>query len=49
MLPGWKRAKLYVYNDAEIDALLTAALALPPQDGLRRWTYAAPIALKVVA
>ena len=39
MLPGWKRAKPYVYSDAEIHALLTAALALPPADGLRRWTY----------
>ncbi|WP_247991862.1 tyrosine-type recombinase/integrase [Bradyrhizobium sp. 186] len=39
ILPGWKRAKPYVYADAEIDALLTAALALPPADGLRRWTY----------
>ncbi|WP_247776635.1 hypothetical protein [Bradyrhizobium sp. CW1] len=29
MLPGWKRAKPYVYSDAETDALLTAALALP--------------------
>jgi hypothetical protein len=37
MLPGLKRAKPYVYSDAEIDALLTAALALPPEDGLRRW------------
>ena len=34
-----KRAKPYVYSNAEIDALLAAALALPPQDGLRRWTY----------
>jgi integrase len=39
VLPGWKRAKPYVYSDAEIAALLTAALALPPEDGLRRWTY----------
>ena len=39
ILPGWKRAKPYVYSDAEIDALLTAALAQPPEDGLRRWTY----------
>lgn len=39
ILPGLKRAKPYVYSDAEIDALLTAALALPPADGLRRWTY----------
>src|ERR1700693_4004318 len=37
-LPGLKRAKPYVYSDAEIDALLAAALALPPEDGLRRWT-----------
>lgn len=39
MLPGWKRAKAYIYSDAELDALLTAALALPPENGLRRWTY----------
>jgi integrase len=39
LLPGGKRAKPYVYSDAEIDALLTAALALPPENGLRRWTY----------
>jgi hypothetical protein len=41
VLPGWKRAKPYVYSDAQIDALLAAALALPPEDGLRRWTYQA--------
>ena len=35
ILSGWKRAKPYIYSDAEIDA----ALALPPEDGLRRWTY----------
>jgi len=39
MLPGLKRAKPYIYSDAEIDALLAAALVLPPEDGLRRWTY----------
>ena len=39
ILPGWKRAKPYVYSDAEINALLAAALALPPANGLRRWTY----------
>jgi integrase len=39
ILPGWQRAMPYVYSDAEIDALLAAALALPPGDGLRRWTY----------
>ena len=39
ILPGWKRAKPYVYSDAQIDALLAAALGLPPADGLRRSTY----------
>jgi integrase len=39
ILPRLKRAKPYVYSDAEIDALMVAALALPPADGLRRWTY----------
>jgi integrase len=39
ILPGLRRAKPYVYSDAEINALLSAALALPPVGGLRRWTY----------
>jgi integrase len=39
LLPGLKRAKPYIYSDAEIDALLAAALSLPPTGGLRRWTY----------
>ncbi|MGB8710459.1 MAG: site-specific integrase [Methyloceanibacter sp.] len=39
ILPPSKRAKPYVYRDAEIKALLAAALALPPANGLRRWTY----------
>jgi integrase len=39
ILPSLKRAKPYVYSDAEIDALLAAAMALPPEGGLRRWTY----------
>jgi len=39
ILPRLKRATPYVYSDAEIDALLAAALALPPADALRRWTY----------
>jgi hypothetical protein len=34
ILPGLRRAKPYVYTDAEIDALLAAALALPPEGGL---------------
>ena len=33
VLPGWKRAKPYVYSDAQIDALLAAAMDLPPEDG----------------
>jgi integrase len=37
--PQRKRLKPYAYSDAEINALLAAALALPPTDGLRRWTY----------
>lgn len=39
MLPGLKRPKPYIYSDAEIDKLLTAALSLPPTGALRRWTY----------
>jgi len=48
VLPGWKRAKPYVYSDAQIGALLAAALALPPEDGLRRWTYHTLFGLIVV-
>jgi integrase len=39
IFPQWKRPKPYIYSDGEIDALLVAALALPPTDGLRCWTY----------
>jgi integrase len=39
VFPQWRRPKPYVYSDGEIDVLLRAALALPPTDGLRRWTY----------
>ena len=39
LLPRLQRAKPYIYSDTEVGALLTAALALPPTDGLRRWTY----------
>lgn len=38
-LPPLRRAKPYLYTDEEIQALLAAALALPPADGLRRWTF----------
>jgi len=34
-----RRPKPYIYSDEEIRALLAAALALPPADGLHRWTY----------
>jgi len=39
LLPPLKRARPYVYSDTEVNALLMAALALPPEKGLRRWTY----------
>ena len=39
LLPYCGRAKPYIYSDAEILALLEAALALNPVKGLRRWTY----------
>lgn len=39
LLPPLRRAQPYIYSDAEIHALLTAALALPPAHALRRWTY----------
>ena len=39
ILPPLQRARPHIYSDAEISALLAAALALPPANGLRRWTY----------
>lgn len=39
ILPGLVRSKPYIYTEAEIRRLLVAALALPPRDALRRWTY----------
>jgi integrase len=48
ILPGLKRAKPYVYSDVEISTLLAAALALPPEGGLRRWTYYAMFGLIAV-
>jgi integrase len=39
ILPPLKRAVPNIYSDAEISALLAAALALPPANGLRRLTY----------
>ena len=35
IFPPLKHAKSYIYSDAEIDALLLAAIALPPANGRR--------------
>ena len=48
-VPIARRAKPYIYSDAEIEALLAAALALPPTDALRRWTYHCLFGLITVA
>lgn len=39
ILPPLRRSKPYLYNDDEVEKLLTAALTLRPVGGLRRWTY----------
>ena len=39
LLPYQGRTQPYLDTDTEIQALLTAAMALPPEHGLRRWTY----------
>ena len=39
MIPYRGRIRPYLYTDTEIQTLLTAALALPPERALRRWTY----------
>jgi integrase len=48
-VPPVRRAKPYIYSDAEIAALLEAALALPPTNALRRWTYHCLFGLIAVA
>ena len=48
ILPGPKRTRPYIYSNAEIDALLKAARALPPEHGLRRWTFHALFGLYAV-
>jgi integrase len=48
-VPIPRRVKPYIYSDAEIEALLAAALALPPADALRRWTYYCLFGLIAVA
>lgn len=44
-----RRVKPYIYTDAEIEALLEAALSLPPAKALRRWTYHCLFGLIAVA
>ena len=39
LIPHSGRTQPYIYSDREIQALLAAALGLPPVRGLRRWTY----------
>ncbi|MER9594105.1 tyrosine-type recombinase/integrase [Mesorhizobium sp. M0244] len=48
-VPPARRAKPYIYTDAEITALLAAALALPPANALRPWTYHCLFGLIAVA
>lgn len=48
-VPPVRRAKPYIYSDAEISALLAAALTLPPAKALRRWTYHCLFGLIAVA
>jgi integrase len=48
-VPARRRTKPYIYSDAEIEALLAAALSLPPTKALRRWTYHSLFGLITVA
>ena len=48
-VPAARRTKPYIYSDAEIAALLDAALSLPPANALRRWTYHCLFGLITVA
>lgn len=49
LVPAGRRAMPYIYSDAEIEALVAAALALPPANALRRWTYHCLFGLIAVA
>jgi integrase len=49
LVPAGRRAMPYIYSDAEIKALVAAALALPPANALRRWTYHCLFGLIAVA
>lgn len=48
-VPARRRPKPYIYSDTEIEALLAAALSLPPAKALRRWTYHSLFGLIAVA
>lgn len=55
-IPPWgllpfhpQRARPYLYTDAEIRSLLTAALQWSPDDALRRWTYHVLLGLLAVS
>lgn len=48
-MPALRRAKPYIYADSDIEALLAAALSLPPANALRRWTYHCLFGLIAVA
>lgn len=39
LIPYHGRRQPYLYTEAEIQRLLASAMALPPEKGLRRWTY----------
>jgi integrase len=43
------RAKPYLYSEAEVEGLLTAALKLSPTTGLRPWTYYCLLGLLTVS
>lgn len=49
LVPAGRRVKPYIYSDDEIEALVAAALALPPANALRRWTYHCLFGLIAVA
>ncbi|WP_234844024.1 hypothetical protein [Sinorhizobium meliloti] len=48
-VPPARRTKPCIYSEIEIQALLAAALSLPPANALRRWTYHCLFGLIAVA
>ncbi len=49
VFPPQRRPRPYIYTDREIADLLAAMRALPPSDGLKRWTYHCFFGLLAVA